>query len=37
VLFAELNPKIAGLLKEQGLHSKVVREIHQFIVEVQPV
>lgn len=37
VLFAELNPKIAGLLKEQGFHSKVVREIHQFIVEVQPV
>jgi hypothetical protein len=37
VLFAELNPKIAGLLKQQGFDSKVVREIHQFIVEVQPV
>jgi hypothetical protein len=37
VLFAELNPKIASLLKQQGFDSKVVREIHQFIVEVQPV
>ena len=37
VLFAELSPKIASLLKQQGFDSKVVREIHQFIVEVQPV
>ena len=36
VLFAELSPKIASLLKEQGLDSKIVREIHQFIVEIQP-
>jgi hypothetical protein len=36
VLFAELSPKIASLLKQQGFDSKVVREIHQFIVEVQP-
>jgi len=36
VLFAELSPKIASLLKKQGFDSKIVREIHQFIVEIQP-
>jgi hypothetical protein len=35
VLFAELTPKIASLLKQQGIDSKIVREIHQFIIEVQ--
>jgi hypothetical protein len=35
-LFAELSPKIASLLKNQGFDSKIVREIHQFIVEIQP-
>ena len=37
VLFAELAPKIATLLKQQGFDSKIVREIHQFIVEVQSI
>jgi len=37
VLFAELSQKIASLLKQQGLDSKIVREIHQFIVEVQTI
>ena len=37
VLFAELTPKIESLLKQQGFHSKIVREIHQFIVEVSPI
>ena len=36
-LFAELTIKIAGLLEQQGFHSKIVREIHQFVVEVTPV
>jgi hypothetical protein len=36
VLFAELSPKIASLLKNQGFDSKIVREIHQFILEIQP-
>ena len=35
VLFAELPPKIATLLEQQGFRSKIVREIHQFIVEVR--
>jgi hypothetical protein len=37
VLFDGLAPKIASLLKQQGFDSKIVREIHQFIVEVQPI
>jgi hypothetical protein len=37
VLFAELTPKIASLLEQQGLHSKIVREIHQFVVEVRAI
>ncbi len=37
VLFAKLTPKIESLLKQQGFDSKVVREIHQFIVEVSPI
>jgi hypothetical protein len=36
-LFAELTIEIASLLEQQGLHSKIVREIHQFVVEVTPV
>jgi hypothetical protein len=36
-LFAELTLKIASLLKQQGFESKVVREIHQFIVEVTKI
>ena len=34
VLFAELTPKIASLLEQQGFRSKIVREIHQYVVEV---
>ena len=37
VLFAELPLKIATLLEQQGFHSKIVREIHQFVVEVSPI
>ena len=37
VLFDELTPKIASLLKQQGFDSQIVREIHQYIVEVQPI
>jgi hypothetical protein len=37
VLFAELPPKIATLLEQQGFHSKIVREIHQFVVEVSAI
>ena len=36
-LFAELPNKIASLLEQQGFHSKIVREIHQFVVEVTPI
>jgi hypothetical protein len=35
-LFAELTIKIASLLEQEGFHSKIVREIHQFVVEVSP-
>jgi hypothetical protein len=34
MLFAELMPKIASLLEQQGFYSKIVREIHQYVVEV---
>jgi hypothetical protein len=37
VLFAELTPKIASLLEQQGFRSKIVREIHQFVVEVSAI
>ena len=37
VLFAELTPKIASLLEQQGFESKIVREIHQFVVEVRTI
>ena len=37
VLFAELTLKIPSLLEQQGFHSKIVREIHQFVVEVSAV
>jgi len=29
--------KIASLLEQQGFDSKIVREIHQFIVEVKAI
>jgi hypothetical protein len=35
VLFAELPLKIATLLEQQGFQGKIVREIHQFVVEVR--
>jgi hypothetical protein len=35
VLFAELTLEIERLLKNQGFESKIVREIHQFIVEIR--
>jgi hypothetical protein len=37
VLFAELTPKIASLLEQQGFYSKIVREIHQYVVEVRTI
>ena len=37
VLFAELPPRIATLLAQQGFHSKIVREIHQFVLEVSTI
>jgi hypothetical protein len=37
VLFAELPLKIASLLEQQGFNSKIVREIHQFVVEVSAI
>jgi hypothetical protein len=36
-LFAELTIKIASLLEQEGFDSKIVREIHQFVVEVSPI
>jgi hypothetical protein len=36
-LFAELTPRISTVLQQQGFASKVVREIHQFIVEVKKI
>jgi hypothetical protein len=37
VLFAERPLKIASLLEQQGFNSKIVREIHQFVVEVKKI
>ena len=37
VLFAELPLKITSLLEQQGFNNKIVREIHQFIVEVKAI
>jgi hypothetical protein len=37
VLFAELTPMIASLLAQQGFYSKIVREIHQYVVEVKTI
>lgn len=34
-LFTELAPAITDLLRKQGFDSKIVREIHQFIVELE--
>jgi hypothetical protein len=36
-LFTELTPTIIDLLRQQGFDSKIVREIHQFIVELESV
>jgi hypothetical protein len=36
-VFAELPLKIASLLEQQGFNSKIVREIHQFVVEVSAI
>ena len=36
-LFAELGPAISNILKQQGFSSKIVREIHQFIVDVEKI
>jgi capsule polysaccharide export protein KpsC/LpsZ len=37
VLFAELTPKIENILKNRGFESKIVREIHQFVIEVSTI
>jgi hypothetical protein len=37
VLFTELPLKIASLLEQQGFNSEIVREIHQFVVEVTAI
>ena len=31
-LFSELTPRIANLLKQQGFDSKIIREIHRFVI-----
>jgi len=36
-LFAELTPRISTILQQQGFASKLVREIHQFIFEVEKI
>ena len=37
VLFGELTSHIAGILKNQGFDNKLVREIHQYTFELQPI
>ena len=34
-LFAELEPMVTNLFKQQGFDGKIVREIHQYIVELE--
>ena len=34
-LFSELPSKISNLLGLEGLNGKIIREIHQYVVEVQ--
>lgn len=34
-LFAQLEPIVTNLFKQQGLDGKIVREIHQYIVELE--
>ena len=34
-LFAELEPVVTNLFKQQGFDGKIVREIHQYIVELE--
>jgi hypothetical protein len=36
-LFAELVPTISNILERQGLSGKIVREIHQYIVDVEKI
>ena len=36
-LFTALTPAIIDLLWQQGFDSKIVREIHQFIIELESV
>ena len=36
-LFAQLTPTIASLLEQQGLSGRIVREIHQFIMEIKQI
>jgi hypothetical protein len=36
-LFSELTPRIANLLKQQGFDSKIVWEIHRFVIRLQAV
>jgi hypothetical protein len=31
-LFSELTPRIANLLKQQGIDGKIVRQIHRFVI-----
>ena len=34
-LFAELEPMVTNLFNQQGFDAKIVREIHQYIVELE--
>ena len=34
-LFAQLEPMVTNLFKQQGFDGKIVREIHQYIVELK--
>ena len=36
-LFALLGPKIESLLRQEGFNGKVVREIHQFVFELEAI
>ena len=36
-LFAELTPKIVDLLEKQGFRSEIVREIHQYVLEIRAI
>jgi hypothetical protein len=36
-LFAELVPTISNILERQGFSSKIVREIHQYILDIEKI